>query len=146
MELRSEVRKRGVPRYPACTGGPPDHQPQDPTWHRRNEVVLAAPFALLRDFQLCIKSGLTKVYSFEVAPPMALIAPHARVSRSTNRSTPHHDHARALRAECSERSGIETSSRSSRRRWYRTGSSITTASMNTAGNARATGGRSASSC
>ena len=68
-----------------------------PQWHSRNEVVLAAPFALLRDFsvraddvvpallfpplaghasciidkrgqsqvQLCITTGLTKVYSFD---------------------------------------------------------------------------------
>src|SRR5208282_569957 len=68
-----------------------------PQWHSRNEVVLASPFALLRDFcvgddnvvptllfpplaghasciidkkgesqvQLCIKMGLTKVYSFD---------------------------------------------------------------------------------
>ena len=68
-----------------------------PAWHSRNEVVLASPFALLRDFsagdgdvvptllfppmaghasciidkkgqsqvQLCIKMGLTKVYSFD---------------------------------------------------------------------------------
>lgn len=68
-----------------------------PKWHSRNEVVLASPFALLRDFsagdddvvptllfppmaghasciidkkgqsqvQLCIKMGLTKVYSFD---------------------------------------------------------------------------------
>jgi poly(3-hydroxyalkanoate) synthetase len=68
-----------------------------PKWHSRNEVVLAAPFALLRDFsagagdvvptllfpplaghasciidkkgqsqvQLCIETGLTKLYSFD---------------------------------------------------------------------------------
>ncbi|MGO8892008.1 MAG: DUF3141 domain-containing protein [Streptosporangiaceae bacterium] len=68
-----------------------------PQWHSRNEVVLASPFALLRDFsvgdddavstllfpplaghasciidkrgqskvQLCVKMGLTKVYSFD---------------------------------------------------------------------------------
>jgi poly(3-hydroxyalkanoate) synthetase len=68
-----------------------------PRWHSRNEVVLASPFALLRDFsvgdddvvptllfpplaghasciidkkgqsqvQLCIKMGLTKLYSFD---------------------------------------------------------------------------------
>ena len=68
-----------------------------PTWNSRNEVVLASPFALLRDFstgdddvvptlvfpplaghasciidkrgqsqiQLCIKTGLTKLYSFD---------------------------------------------------------------------------------
>jgi len=68
-----------------------------PTWHSRNEVVLASPFALLRDFsvgdddvvptlvfpplaghasciidkkgqsqiQLCIKTGLTRLYSFD---------------------------------------------------------------------------------
>ena len=68
-----------------------------PTWHSRNEVMLASPFALLRDFsagdddvvptlvfpplaghasciidkkgqsqiQLCIKSGLTRLYSFD---------------------------------------------------------------------------------
>ena len=68
-----------------------------PQWNSRNEVVLAAPFALLRDFsagdddvvptllfpplaghasciidkngqsqvQLCITTGLTKVYSFD---------------------------------------------------------------------------------
>ena len=68
-----------------------------PQWHSRNEVVLASPFALLRDFsvgdddvvptllfpplaghasciidkkgqsqvQLCIKMGLTKLYSFD---------------------------------------------------------------------------------
>jgi hypothetical protein len=68
-----------------------------PQWHTRNEVVLASPFALLRDFsvgdddvvptllfpplaghasciidkkgqsqvQLCIKMGLTKLYSFD---------------------------------------------------------------------------------
>jgi hypothetical protein len=47
------------------------------------------------------------------------------------------DQAPAVRAECSERSGIETSSRSSRRRWYCTGSTITTASMNDARDARA---------
>jgi hypothetical protein len=41
--------------------------------------------------------------------------------------------APAVRAKCSERSGIETSSRSSRRRWYCTGSTITTASMNALG-------------
>ena len=68
-----------------------------PQWHSRNKVVLASPFALLRDFsvgdddvvptllfpplaghasciidkkgqsqvQLCIKMGLTKLYSFD---------------------------------------------------------------------------------
>jgi poly(3-hydroxybutyrate) depolymerase len=68
-----------------------------PTWHSRNEVVLASPFALLRDFsagsddvvptlvfpplaghasciidkkgqsqiQLCLKQGLTRLYSFD---------------------------------------------------------------------------------
>jgi hypothetical protein len=48
--------------------------------------------------------------------------------------------------KCSERSGIETSSRSSRRRWYCTGSTITTASTNAARDARAAGGRPANSC
>jgi hypothetical protein len=38
--------------------------------------------------------------------------------------------------KCSERSGIDTSSRSSRRCWYRTGSAITTASRNAARDAR----------
>src|ERR1039458_10440927 len=70
---------------------------KSPQWHSRNEVVLASPFALLRDFsvgaddavstllfpplaghasciidkngqsqvQLCVKMGLTKVYSFD---------------------------------------------------------------------------------
>ena len=131
---------------------------------------------------------------------MALIAPFARVTRSTNRSTPYrgdhrmpateryrrpdqrvprpaakaaeesqalltaepldfdykHEIIRRIHQEgdqappsgpkCSERSGIETSSGSSRRRWYCTGSTITTASMNAARDTRAAGGRSANSC
>ena len=47
------------------------------------------------------------------------------------------NHAPAVRPKCSERSGIDTSSRSSRRRWYCAGSTITTASMKAARDARA---------
>ena len=48
--------------------------------------------------------------------------------------------------KCSVRSGMDTSSRSSRRRWYCTGSTITTASMNAASDARTAGFRSANCC
>lgn len=48
--------------------------------------------------------------------------------------------------KCSVRSGMDTSSRSSRRPWYCTGSTITTASMNAASDARTAGFRSANCC
>jgi poly(3-hydroxybutyrate) depolymerase len=96
LSVRVMAKATAVPVDTALWGHETTNR-KPPQWHSRNEVVLASPFALLRDFsvgdddvvptllfpplaghasciidkrgqsqvQLCIKMGLTKLYSFD---------------------------------------------------------------------------------
>src|ERR1035441_5210420 len=96
LSARVRARAMAVPADTALWARQPTSR-KPPQWHSRNEVVLASPFALLRDFsvgaddavstllfpplaghasciidkngqsqvQLCVKTGLAKVYSFD---------------------------------------------------------------------------------